>query len=175
VYLSEVHKGIATDYSDTINNEQSGLIGINPRDSDNRLGLRATHYLDETSALRVLFAPISSLGNHDTHLALWYGKSWQYFNANFHTTFSAQFDSNKTLNYYYGVSESEVSDKFTAYKAGSGMTLGAEFGISYPLAKDWVLESSLKLTRLPSSIYNSPIVDPKIETFAHISIVYVLL
>jgi outer membrane scaffolding protein for murein synthesis (MipA/OmpV family) len=174
VYLSEVHKGIATDDSDTINNEQNGLIGISPRDSDNRLGLRSTYYFDETSALRVLLAPISSLENHNTHLALWYGKTWQYYNANFHTTLSAQYDTSKTLNYYYGVSDSEVSDKFTAYKAGSGITLSAEVGISYPLAKDWVLESSLKLTRLPSSIYKSPIVDPKIETFAHISIVYVL-
>lgn len=174
MYISEVHTSIGVDDSDTINDEQNGLVGINPRKIDNRLGLRATHYIDETSALRVLIAPVSDLEHHDTHVALWYGKTWQYFNANFYTTFSAQYDSSKTLNYYYGVSNSEASDKFPVYQAGSGITLGAEFGISYPLATDWVLESSIKFTRLPSSVYNSPLVDPKIESIAHISIVYVL-
>ncbi|MEP1444918.1 MAG: MipA/OmpV family protein [Paraglaciecola sp.] len=174
MYISEVHTSIRVDDSDTINNEQNGLIGINPRKSDNRFGLRATHYINETSALRLLIAPISDLEHHDTHLALWYGKTWQYFNANLYTTFSAQYDNSKTLNYYYGVSDSEASDKFPVYTAGSGITLGAEFGISYPLATDWVLESSIQFTRLPSSAHNSPIVDPKIESIAQISIVYVL-
>lgn len=174
LYASEVHTAIATDDADTINNEHNGLTGISPRESDNRLGLRATHYFDETSALRVLIAPISDREHHDTHIAMWYGKTWQYFNTNFYSTFSARYDSGKTLNYFYGIAEAEVSDKFSVYKAGSGVTFGAEIGFTYPLATDWVLESSLKFTVLPNSVHNSPMIDPKIESFGHISIVYVL-
>ena len=174
MYVSEIHGEIATGDGDTIRDEQSGLTGIRPRESDDRLGLRATYYFDDTSVLRMLFAPLSDIKNQDMHFALWFGKSWQNQNINFHTIFSAQYDGSKTLDYYYGVSDAEVSDKFAAYKAGSGFTLGAEFGLSYALTKDWVLESSVKLIRLPDSIYDSPMIAPRVESFAQISFVYVL-
>lgn len=174
IYLSEIYGEIATDDADTIGNEQRGLEGILPRNSDDRIGLRTTYYFDETSVLRVLVAPFSDLKNQDIHLAMWYGKSWQRYNTNFHAIFSAQYDGARTLDYFYGVTGTEVSDKFPAYQASSGFTLSAELGVTYPLAKDWVLESSIKLIRLPSSVAHSPLVDPQVESFLQFSLVYVL-
>ncbi|KXI27438.1 MipA/OmpV family protein [Paraglaciecola hydrolytica] len=174
VYFSEIYGAIASDDAYDIGNEQDGLVGILPREEEQRAGLRSTYNFDDSSVLRVLVAPFSALEHRDIHLAMWYGKSWQRYNTNFHTILSAQYDSKRTLNHFYGVSGSEISDKFRAYQAGGGLTLSAELGLTYPLAKDWVIESSLKVIRLPNSIYDSPLVENRIETIAQISLVYVL-
>ena len=174
IYLNEIYGEIATGDGDTIRDEQSGLTGIHPRKSDDRIGLRATYSIDESSVFRMLAAPISARDGNGLHLAAWYGKTWQYYNINFRSVLGAQYDSSKTLDYYFGVAPSEASDKFPVYQAGSGVTLSAELGLSYPLAKDWVLESSLKFIRLPDSIYHSPLIEPRVEAIAQVSLVYVL-
>jgi outer membrane protein len=174
VYFNEIYGEMASDDADALGNEQDGLKGIHRRGADERIGLRATYYFDETSVVRMLAAPFSARGGQGMHLAAWYGKTWQRQNINFHTIFSAQYDGSKTLNYYYGVADNEVSDKFPAYRAGSGITLSAELGLTYALTKDWVLESSVKLIHLPNSIYHSPLIEPRVEAIAQVSLVYVL-
>lgn len=174
IYLNEIYGEMASDDADTKGNEQDGLTGIHRRGADDRIGLRATYYIDESSVFRMLAAPISARDGNGLHLAAWYGNTWQYYNINFRTVLGAQYDSGKTLNYYFGVAPSEASDKFPVYQAGSGVTLSAELGLSYPLAKDWVLESSLKFIRLPDSIYHSPLIEPRVEAIAQVSLVYVL-
>jgi len=174
VYFNEIYAEMASDDAYAIGNEQDGLKGIQRRGADQRVGLRATYYVDETSVLRILAAPLSARDGQGMHLAAWYGKTWQHQNINFHSVFSAQYDGSNTLNYYYGVADSEVSEKFPAYQAGSGITLSAELGLTYALTKDWVLESSVKLIRLPNSIYHSPLIEPRVEAIAQVSLVYVL-
>ncbi|WP_340676705.1 MipA/OmpV family protein [Paraglaciecola sp.] len=170
-YISETHHGILEEYTENLNSEHNGLQGLSVRGPDVRLGLRVTHYIDNSTAMRLLLAPI---GNRGPYVGAWYGKTWQVQNYNFHAIASAQYHAAETQNYYYGVRGAEVSDKFPAYQARSGITLGAELGLTYPLTKDWVFESSLKLTRLPNSVYHSPLVESRVETIAQISLVYVL-
>ena len=174
IYLNEIYNEMATEDSDDLGNEQDGLVGIHRRAPDDRIGLRATYYIDDNSVFRMLAAPISALDDNGFHFAAWYGNTWQYYNINFRSVLGAQYDSAKTLNYYFGVAPAEASDKFPVYQAGSGVTLSAELGLSYPLAKDWVLESSLKFIRLPDSIYHSPLIEPRVEAIAQVSLVYVL-
>jgi hypothetical protein len=181
VFLTETHPAILWNEGDYIENgiinEQDGLTGITPRKSDNRWSLRATRFINDTTALRILIASESDINGIDyssPYFAAWYGITWQHQNINFHSTFNVQYDNAQTLDYYYGVSGQDISDKFTAYTASSGVSVSAELGITYPLAIDWLLESSFKITRLPNSIYNSPLIDTRFETYTQLSLTYVL-
>jgi hypothetical protein len=181
VFITDTHPAILWEVEGHIEsgviNEQDGLAGIIPRQSDNRWSLRATHFIDDTTVLRIIIAPISDLKEIETvspYLAGWYGKTWQHKNMNFHATLNAQYYNSNILDYYYGIAGDDVSDKFEYYKASSGISLSAEFGIAYPLAKDWLLESSLKFTRLPDSIYHSPLIKTRLESQAQISVTYVI-
>lgn len=181
VFITETHPAILWEDEGHIENgvinEQDGLIGITPRESDDRISLRATHFIDDTTVVRIVVAPISDLkglADVSPYLAAWYGKTWQHKNINFHATLNAQYYNSNILNYFYGVADDDISGKFQSYKASSGISLSAEFGVVYPLAKDWLLESSLKLTRLPNSIYHSPLIDTRLESQAQISVTYVL-
>lgn len=181
LFITETHPAILWNEGDYIENgiinEQDGLIGITPREADDRWSLRATHFIDDKTALRILFSPVPDIGSirgNSPYVAVWYGKIWQHQNMNFHATFNAQYYNANTLDYYYGVSGQDISEKFSAYTASSGISLSAELGITYPLATDWLLESSFKVTRLPSSIYKSPLIDTQFETYAQLSLTYVL-
>jgi outer membrane protein len=181
IFITETHPSILWDYGIDIENgvlnEQDGLIGIRPRESDDRIALRATRFIDDTTALRFLIAPISDtkgIAEVSPYLAVWYGKTWQYQNINFHSIYSAQYYNTSTLQYYYGVTDEDVSEKFQPYKAHSGVSLSAEFGMTYPLSADWLFESSVKLTRLPDNIHNSPLVSGRFESQALISLTYVI-
>jgi MipA family protein len=174
-YISEIHGAVASADEDVSLHPgaDGGLTGISPRESDDRLGLRATYSFDDNTALRLFAAP-TGFDNRGPYWGAWYGKTWQVQNYNFHAITSAQYHSSNILNYYYGVSGQDVSEKFPAYRAGSGITLSAEVGVTYPLTKDWLIESSLKLNRLPSSISNSPLIDTSIESVVRISLTYVV-
>lgn len=174
-YISEVHGAVASAEEDVSHypGADDGLTGISPRESDDRLGLRATYSFDDNTAFRLLAAP-RGFDNSGPYLGAWYGKTWQVQNYNFHAITSAQYYSGNILNYYYGVSGQDVSEKFPAYRAGSGITLSAEVGVTYPLSKDWLIESSLKLNWLPASIVDSPLIDTSIESVVRISLTYVV-
>ena len=181
VFITEIHPAILWEddghVENGVINEQDGLIGITPKDSDDRISLRATHFIDDKTALRIVIAPMSDLKEmkeDSPYLAVWYGKTWQHQNINFHTTLNAQYYSSDILNHYYGVEGEDISDKFESYSAQGGISLSAELGMAYPLTKDWLLESSLKLTRLPDSIYNSPLINTRLESQAQVSVTYVL-
>lgn len=181
VFVTETHPAILWNESDYIENglidEQDGLLGIKPRDTDDRTSLRATYFIDDTSSLRFIIAPISEvsgINSFSPYVAAWYGNTWQYKNMNFHTILNAEYFDTNTLDYYYGIRPDDVTDKFTLYQATKGISISAEVGLTYPLSSDWVLESSVKFTRLPTSMYKSPLVHTRLEAYAQLSVTYVL-
>lgn len=174
LYSSQIHNGIASGDSNEINGEQDALQQLKPRESDERFGVRTTYYFDDSNVFRVLVVPWGDRSVDGIHLSAWYGKTWQYQNTNFHAILNARYDGHESLDYYYGISGSDISDKFPQYTAGSGVTLGAELGMTVPITKDWVIEGLVRLQRMPDSIYNSPIVANRVEKIAQISFVYVL-
>ena len=151
IYLAEVHEAINSDENgeDILGDAHDGLTGLTPRYSDDRLGLRATRYFEDDTAIRLYAAPV---GKHGPYWGVWYGKTWQVQNFNFHAIASAQYFSRKSIDYYYCVHEQDNSEKFTLYQGRSGILTSAEIGVTYPLSKDWLLESSFKLTKLPASV-----------------------
>lgn len=68
--------------------------------------------------------------------------------------------SKDTANYYYGTLDKEVARGVVDYKPGAATI--PHVGVSYfrPLGKKWSLIGTLKYSRLPDEIKDSPFIDP---------------
>lgn len=85
------------------------------------------------------------------------GRSWQLGNWNLHALAGLSYGSAKVLDYYHGVSATQAAATgLSAYRAGGGLGWAVEVGASYPLARDWVLRSSLHSGRAPAAVADSP-------------------
>lgn len=96
-------------------------------------------------------------GHHDGYGgSLQLGRAWQAGNWNLHALAGVNFGSARVMNYFHGVSaEQAAATGLAAYRAGSGVSLAAEVGASYPLARNWVLRSTLRVGRLADSAADS--------------------
>ncbi|MBH9579704.1 MipA/OmpV family protein [Inhella proteolytica] len=84
------------------------------------------------------------------------GRAWQHGNWNLHALAGLNYSSAKVLDYYHGVSAQQSAvTGLAAYRAGAGWGGAAEVGASYPLARDWVLRSTLRAIRNPSTVRDS--------------------
>lgn len=84
------------------------------------------------------------------------GQAWQLGNWNLHALAGVNYSSAKVLNYYYGVSaQQSAASGLAAYRAGAGLGVAAELGASYPLARHWVLHSTLRASRAARSVSDS--------------------
>jgi MipA family protein len=80
---------------------------------------------------------------------------------------------NGTLNnYYYGVRPEEATASRAAYSAGAGVAPELGFHGAYGLSQRWSLVLGYSLTRLPSSIADSPIVGSKTQWQATMGLAY---
>lgn len=96
-----------------------------------------------------------------------------YKNWNLHAIASAEFNSAETLQYLYGIDAAEATPELPAYKAGSGFSYAGEIGATYPISKNWVYRTFLRLRRLPTEASNSPLADSNTDTLFYNSISYV--
>ena len=84
------------------------------------------------------------------------GRSWQFGNWNLHALAGVNHSSARVLDYYYGVTaQQSAATGLATYRAGSGLSVAAEVGASYPLARNWVLRSALRANRAASSVSDS--------------------
>ena len=129
------------------------------RDGSLRVGIRSVGWF-ENSSVQILFAPISSNDDYDDGIygSFWYSRNWQQGNWNFYFNIGAQYNSEEILDYYYGVNDEDLFDRYDPYQAKEGVNFSSQVGVSYPLTKNWVLESYLRHTKLSSSITDSPLI-----------------
>lgn len=84
------------------------------------------------------------------------GRAWQLGNWNLHALAGVNYSGAKVLDYYYGVSaQQSAATGLAAYSAKAGLSTAAELGASYPLARDWVLRSTLRVGRMADSVADS--------------------
>ncbi|MGQ3054104.1 MAG: MipA/OmpV family protein [Roseateles sp.] len=84
------------------------------------------------------------------------GRAWQLGNWNLHALAGVGYGSAKTMNYFNGVTAQQAAATGLAeYRAGGGVGMAAEVGASYPLARSWVLRSTLRVGRIADSVADS--------------------
>ena len=88
------------------------------------------------------------------------GYSRQLRNWNYHGVVSANYTSQETGQYWYGISEEESSTRLEAYDVNaSTMNYSAEIGATYPVRKNVVFRSTMRYNELDDAIVRSPIQD----------------
>ena len=137
----------------------------------NGAGFRATGYFGNTIFQYRLVSDIHDDNGVVSTLRL--GRSWQFRNWNFHSVVSASYASAKTSRYWYGITESEATTRFTEYDIDSTMAYTAEIGLTYPISEHVVFRSSARYTQYSSDIRDSPLVDDKGSAYIATSINYV--
>ena len=72
-------------------------------------------------------------------------------------SWGASYISENSVDYYYGVSEEEVTVDRPAYAAGSGWTLTGRIYVERPINKDWTMFGFASYSQFSNSITDSPI------------------
>ncbi len=120
-------------------------------------GLRATGYSGPYIFQFEAMQDISEI--HDGHLiTAYFARNWLRQNWNLHALLGARYESEKALDYQYGLDVDEANDEFPAYQAKSGTTYVAELGATLPLNTNLVFKATARHWELPNSIANSPLI-----------------
>jgi MipA family protein len=112
-------------------------------------------------------------GEHDgqaVELAL--GYPWMAVGFEFHPTLSATWLSEKTVDYFYGVSAKEAKSDRPAYSPGASYEIGAELMILRPLFGNFTAVGIVEISAFGKDITDSPLVDEDYEIEGGLGIMY---
>jgi len=112
-------------------------------------------------------------GEHDgqaVELAL--GYPWMAGGVEFRPTLSATWLSEKTVDYFYGVSAKEAKPDRPAYSPGASYEIGAELMILRPLFGNFTAVGIVETSTFGKDITDSPLVDEDYEIEGGLGIMY---
>jgi outer membrane protein len=112
-------------------------------------------------------------GEHDgqeVELAL--GYPWMAGGFEFQPTLSATWLSEKTVDYFYGVSAKEAKSDRPAYSPGASYEIGAELMILRPLFGNFTVVGIVEISSFGNNITDSPLVDEDYEIEGVLGIMY---
>ncbi len=114
------------------------------------------------------------LGRYDTWIfKTEIGDEYHLNKLSFYPSLIVIYQSQKFLDYYYGVKKSEKIDGVRpAYTPSNGVLFGAQTYISYPLTKKLATLINLRADLIPQTAYNSPIVNKKFIYSGLLSLIY---
>jgi len=107
------------------------------------LGARATGYNGPYILQFETLWDISELHNGSL-LTASFARTWLYRNWNFHALLGARYESERTLDYQFGIDPDEATSAYPEYQAGSGTTFVGEAGVTYPLNQYVILKSTFR-------------------------------
>lgn len=87
------------------------------------------------------------------------GDKYKVGNFTFYPSVVFLYQTQKFINYYYGVKQSEATVARRAYTAGSGLEYGAQTYIKYPFTEKLSALVNIRYDRLPSAATKSPLTD----------------
>jgi outer membrane protein len=130
---------------------------LDDRNSSTMFGGRLTGYIGKNVLQFSLKHDISG-NSHGTIASALVGRNWQIRNWNFHSLLGLQVSDSRITDYYRGVSVEEAQrSEFTAYDAGSSVSVNAEVGVTYPISEDWVFRSTVRARTIDDSMMDSPL------------------
>jgi len=95
-------------------------------------------------------------------------------NWNFHSVISANYVSQETGQYWYGISDEEASTRFEQYDVDSStIAYSAEFGVTYPLRESVVFRSTARYTQFADEVAKSPLQESEFGLHWRTSLSYV--
>lgn len=83
------------------------------------------------------------------------------------------YQSQKFVDYYYGVKESEVvSSGYSAYHPNAGFLLGAQTYVNYPISEDFSALLNLRVDKISNDAADSPLVNQDYIYSGLVSLIY---
>lgn len=143
------------------------------RESGTMVGLRATGYngpyIFQFEALR----DVSGVHDGDLVTAS-IARQWLFHNFNFHALLGARYESDRALDFQFGVDQEEATNIYPVYEADSGTTFVTEIGVTYPINEYFIFKSTGRWWELPSAVVGSPFItnDSYLTLSASITFVY---
>jgi len=131
-------------------------------------GIRVSHYIGNYVMQYRLVA--DTLDGNGLISTLRLGRGWQYRNWNYHCILSAQYTSETTNNYWYGVENYEATARYPAYHPEASLSYSAQFGITKPLSEKWVARLFTGWTQYPNEARDSPFVDDSDFSFVALTV-----
>lgn len=134
-------------------------------------GLRVTHYRNNyVIQYRLISDTFEGNGVIST---LRVGRGWQFRNWNLSAIGSAQYTSEGTNNYLFGVSNREATTRYPEFNANSSLSYSLVLNATKPLSEHWVMRSFLGYQYLGNNISDSPLLNNANVSVAAISLNYV--
>lgn len=147
------------------------LNGLQIRDADSVNSLRYQYQWRQH--LFGVESGIDVLSHQGIINRLSYSYLWPWRNLDIYLNAALTFESNKVLNYYYGVSAAESRPDRPVYRPGAGLKTHVGLSALYPLAENWQLDGSLGLNLFSHQYLDSPLVTKKQEYMAILMVRYV--
>lgn len=144
---------MAAYFEDSDNDE---LEHLDDREFDLHAGLRATKYYGNGRLGMELSNDVS--GTHEGYIAsVDYLHEWQLRNWVIGGKVGAAYLSDKTSDYYFGVSQKEATAKYPAHTVDGGTILSASLRAEYPVDEHWIFHTDAGVVKLSDEINDSPI------------------
>lgn len=117
-------------------------------------GVRLTHYWNDNIIQLRLVSDIHD-GNGAMATAR-FGRAWQVKNWNFHALVGLSAISQKTNQYFWGISEEQATERFAHYDAKASIGYNFEIGATYPISENWVSRTNITAGPLSKTAKDSP-------------------
>ena len=100
------------------------------------------------------------------------GYDFKVQDLSFYPSLILIYQSSSFNNYYYGVRVDEATRDRETYIAQSGLQIGLQTYINYPLTKELSILTNLRVDKLPQEAINSPIVNKNYIYSGLLSLIY---
>ncbi|MCC2607004.1 MipA/OmpV family protein [Planctobacterium marinum] len=192
LYAVHAHGGgeFVFDGIEQLYDEEGEPAGINvhrltlPRDSNYRLGVRATGYFSDY-LMQFIATPVSfedEIGGFGLSASI--RRTWLYKNWNFYGTVGLNYQSSDIIDYYWGLSDSESAQiedhmrrtdtPYKPYEADGGVMAVGQVGFEYPLTEHLVFGGFITSVLRPDAVTDSPLSsEGRLVSTAGLSVTYV--
>lgn len=130
---------------------------LNRRRGDFMSGPRATVYVGNNIVQLHALTDISNTHGGELY-SLKLARYWQYRNWTLHGIVGATYRSSDITDYYFGIDESEASEKYPVYSASSEIAYVTEVGVTYPISEKWVFRSFIRRIDMGRGATHSPLI-----------------
>ena len=153
-------------------NDSKTLKGMDERKTSFEAGLAFSASYHKKHIETMLLTDM--LGRYDTWIfKTEIGDEYHLNKLSFYPSLIVIYQSQKFLNYYYGVKKSEkINGIRPIYTPSDGLLFGAQTYINYPLTKKLSTLINIKADLIPQTAYNSPIVNKKFIYSGLLSLIY---
>jgi len=101
------------------------------------------------------------------------GYDFKYGDFKFYPSLILIYQSSNFLNYYYGVTkEEENSSIFNSYNTSSGIQVGFQTYIKYPLSENLSTLLNIRVDKLPKTVKDSPLIETDLIYSGLLSLIY---